>query len=76
MLRLALKHEKEKVSHSVVKEARKFALEMDLDLETEFDREMKNMENVQNLKRIAKEKLKRVIDTAWKSKPLHGQYTL
>ena len=37
MLRLALKHEKEKVSHTVVNEAREFASEMDLDLETEFD---------------------------------------
>ena len=45
MLRIALKHEKEKVSQSVVKEAREFACEMDLDLETEFDREMKNTEN-------------------------------
>ena len=34
MLELALKHEKEKVSHSVIKEAREFAREIDLDLET------------------------------------------
>ena len=37
ILELALKHEKEKGSHSVVKEAREFACEIDLDLETEFD---------------------------------------
>ena len=42
MLRLALKHEKEKGSHSVIKETREFAREIDLDLETEFDGEMKN----------------------------------
>ena len=34
------------------------------------------MENAQKLKRIAKEKGKKTIDTAWKSKPLHGQYPL
>ena len=34
MLELALKHEKEKGSHSVIKEAREFAREIDLDLET------------------------------------------
>ena len=51
MLRLALKHEKEKGSHSVIKEAREFAREIDLDLETEFDGEMKN---TKNLKRIEK----------------------
>ena len=34
-------HEKEKGSHSVVKEAKEFAREIDLDLETEFDWEMK-----------------------------------
>ena len=76
MLQLALKHEKEKGSHSVVKEAKKFVSEIDLDLETGFDGEMKNMENAQKLKRIAKEKGKKAIDTAWKSKPLHGQYPL
>ena len=32
MLQLALKYEKEKGSHSVVKEAREFAREIDLDL--------------------------------------------
>ena len=44
MLRLALKHEK-KGSHFVIKEAREFAREIDLDLETEFDGEMKNAKN-------------------------------
>ena len=75
MLQLALKHEKEKV-HSVVKEAREFEREIDLDLETEFDGEMKNTENARKLKRIAKEKGKKAIDIAWKSHPLHGQYPL
>ena len=37
MLWLALKHEKEKVSHSDKKEVTEFAREIDLDLETEFD---------------------------------------
>ena len=49
-------HEKGKGWHSVVKEAREFAREIDLDLETEFDGE---------LKRIAKEKGKKAIDAAW-----------
>ena len=74
MLRLTLKHEKEKISHFVVKEARKFAREMDLDLETEFDGEIKNTEIARKL--IAKEKGRRAIGTVWKSKPLHGQYPL
>ena len=76
MLQLALKHEKENGSHSVVKKAKKFAREIDLDLETEFDGEIKNTENAQKLKRIAKEKGKKAIATAWKSKPLHGQWPL
>ena len=37
---------------------------------------MKNTENARNLKRIAKEKGKKAIDTTWKSKPLHSQYPL
>ena len=53
MPKLAWKHEKEKDSHSVVKEAREFAPEIDLDLETGFDGEMKDTENAGKLKRIA-----------------------
>ena len=34
---------------------------------------MKNTENAWKLKRTANEKGKNAIDTAWKSKPLHGQ---
>ena len=56
MLRLALKHEKEKVSHSVVKEAKEFLQEIDLDFETEFDGKMKNTENARKSERIAKGK--------------------
>ena len=72
----ALKHGKGKFLHSVVKEAREFAREMELDLETEFDREMKNTENALKLARIAKENGKKAIDTAWKSKSLHSKYAL
>ena len=42
MLQLALKHDKDKGSQTVVKEAREFARALDLDLETEFDGEIKN----------------------------------
>ena len=48
MLQLALKHEKEKGSYSVVKEAKEFAREIDFDLETEINEEMKNTENAQS----------------------------
>ena len=50
MLRVALKHEEDKGSHSVVKEARKFARKIDLDLETEFDSEIKNTEMLRSWK--------------------------
>ena len=76
MLRLVLKHEKGKGSPAVVKEAREFARKIDFDLENKFDGEMKNTENAWKLKRIAKEKGKKAIDSAWKSKSFHGQYPL
>ena len=76
MLQKASKHKKEKILHSVVKEARGFAGEIDLDLYSEYDGEMKNTENARKLKRIANEKGKKVIDTVWKSKLLHSQYQL
>ena len=67
---------KKKGSHSAVKEVTESTREIDLDLETESDEEMKNTENARKLKRIAKEKRKKAIDTAWKSKPLYDQYLL
>ena len=76
MLRPALKHEKEKGSHSVVKETRQFANKIDLDFKTEFDEEMKNTENAPKFKRITKENAKKAIHTTWKSKLLRDQYTL
>ena len=76
MPRLALKHEKEKGSHFVLKEAGEFARGIDLDRETEIDEEIKNTENSRKLKRIAKEKGKKAINIAWMSKPLHGHYPL
>ena len=65
MLQLALKHEIEEDSHFVVKKATEFAQEIDLDLETDFDRDMKNMENALKLKRIATEKGKKAINNVW-----------
>ena len=59
ILRLALKHEKEKGSHSVVKEAKEFLQETDLD----FDGKMKNTENARKSERIATEKGKEAVDT-------------
>ena len=58
-----MKHKKVKVSHSVIKESREYAREMDSDLKTEFDGEMKNTENARKLKRIGKEKGKKAINT-------------
>ena len=46
---LALSHEKEKGSHSVEKEAKEFAREIDLDLETKFDWKIKSTKNLKEL---------------------------
>ena len=58
-----MKHKKVKISHSVIKESREYAREMDSDLKTEFDGEMKNTENARKLIIIAKEKGKKAINT-------------
>ena len=60
MRQLALKYEKEKGSHSVVKDTREFAREIDLDLENEFDGEMKNTENDRKLKELLSKKDRRL----------------
>ena len=64
MLQLALKHDNEKGSYSVVKKDKGFERETDLDFETELNEEMKNTENAPKLKRLAKENGKKAIDTA------------
>ena len=56
MLQLALKDKKQKGSHFVVEEATDFAGKIDVDLETKFHVEIRNMENARKLRRIAKEK--------------------
>ena len=70
---LALKYEKEKSWHSIVKEAREFSREIALDIETKLDGEMKNAKDAQKLKIIAKEKGKKAIHITWKSKPSNSQ---
>ena len=76
MMQLVFGHENQKRSHSVVKEAQRFARELDLDLETQFEGDLKDTENARKLKKIAREKGKMVFHNTWKSKPLHGQYAL
>ena len=63
---LALKHEKEKSLHSIVKEARAFVREIPSDIETKFDAKIKNTKNAQKFKIIAEEKGKKGIHIAWK----------
>ena len=53
MLGLTLKHKKGKGSHSVVKKAREFSREKKLDIETEFDGEMKDTKSPRKMKIIA-----------------------
>ena len=76
MLKLVLEHENRKKLHSVVKEAIKFGNELDVNLESEFENEIKATENARKLKQIGKKNgTKKLYDT-WKQKPLHGQYAL
>ena len=61
MSELALKYDS--LASSVVEEAREFVCEIDLDLETEFDGQMDNTENAGKLKRMAKVKGKKAINS-------------
>jgi len=76
MIQRVLQHENGKKLHSVIKEGRKFANELDLDLETEFDSEMKVTENARKLKAMAKTNGTKEFHDTWKGKPLHGQFAL
>ena len=60
MLQLALKHDKEKGSQTVVKEAREFARALDLDLETEFDGEIKNTKMLKSWKELPRKRERRL----------------
>ena len=76
MVRMVLDHSRDSKLYSVVKQAKKFARELDLDLEIEFEGQLKVTENAKKLKKIAKENGKKDLDRTWRSKPLHGQYAL
>ena len=76
MMQKVFQHESQKKLHSVVKEGRKFANELGMDLEVEFEGEMRITENAQKLKRIAKTNGTKAFHDTWKGKPLHGQFAL
>ena len=76
MMKMVLNHTRDRKLYSVVKEAKKFARELDIDLEEEREGEMKATESAKKLKKVAKDNGKKNLDKTWRSKPLHGQYAL
>ena len=74
IMNLVLSHERNKTLHSVVKEARKYCLEIDLNIDKEFEENLSPTMNAKKLKQHAKNKRSTAIYETWKSKPLHGQY--
>ena len=74
MLKQVFNHERNKTLHSVVKEARKYCRELDVDINGEFDDSLGPTKNAKKLKHQAKLNGTTAIYETWKSKPLHGQY--
>jgi len=73
LMKLVNAHEKQKKSHSVFKEAKKYSRE--LQMETLPSKEDRNItEYAKKIKKIAKEHATTQQKEVWRSKPLHGQY--
>ena len=74
MLQAVLQHEKKKL-HSVVKESRKFKLQLNMTQE-EIDINTKPRKTAKDIKKKVKDANLEDMKKGWSEKPLHGKYPL
>ena len=70
MLNLVRDYENTKRLHSIVKESKRYATDLDIELENEENTKVKK------LRQHAKEQGHKQLANKWAQKPLHGQYAL
>ena len=75
MLKLVLQHEKKKKLHSVMKESRKFKIQINMAQE-ENEQTTEATKAAKEIKKKAKQGYLNHMKKSWREKPLHGRYPL
>jgi len=76
MLKLVHQHQQNKKLHSIIKEARKYESDLDLNIENSPNSDLPATKQVKHVKGAAKTSGLKQLDDKWNQKPLHGKYYL
>ena len=76
MIQLVSQHEENKKLHSIVKEARRFKREFELEKENAVNEDLPATKQAKHLKQCAKKCATKQLSESWSQKPLHGKYPL
>ena len=76
MIQLVRQHEENKKLHSIVKEARRFKREFELENENTVNEDLPAIKQAKHLKQCAKKCATKQLSESWSQKHLHGKYPL
>ena len=76
MIQLVRQHEESKKLHSIIKEARRFKREFELENENTANEDLPATKQAKRLKQCAKKCATKQLSESWSQKPLHGKYSL
>ena len=76
MIQLVGQHEENKKLHSIVKEARRFKREFELENENNVNEDLPTTKQAKHLKQCVKKCATNQLSESWSQKPLHGKYLL
>ena len=74
MIQLVRQHEKNKKLHSIVKEARRFKREFELENENTVNKDLPATKQAKHWKQCAKKCATKQLSESWSQKPLHEKY--
>ena len=76
MIQLVRQHDENKILHSIVKEARRFKREFELQNENTVNEDLPATKQAKHLKLCAKKCATKQLSDSWSQKPLHGKYPI
>ena len=76
MIQLVRQHEENKKLDSIIKEARRFEREFELENENAVNEDLPATKQAKHLKQCAKKCAAKQLSESWSQKPLHGKYRL
>ena len=76
MIQLVCQHVENKKLHSIIKEARRFKREFELENENTVNEDLPAAKQAKHLKQCAKKCATKQLSEVWSQKRLHGKYLL